>query len=694
MTRKGVGRPNRIFRAAIGALLSVAFLPPAFAQKPESRPSEETEISPIVVTATKQATLRENIAASVTVITRQDMESQSATTVTEVLRNLAGVDLVSLGTLGDDQDVRIRGADRDEVLVLLDGIPINNLREDRASFLGIIPLEIVEKIEVVRGSQSVLYGSDAVGGVVNIITRPGSPGRQLTLGFEGGNLGTFREFLGASGASDKISYSTALSRVDQEGRFPRDAFGAYTLHGNFTYRPSSKLSFNFGTDYFHANQEIFYEFLNSFDPATGNVLVRIDPDNNSDLKREILVSRADVKATPLSWWNMEVLYGFFLDHDSTRNSAIGDTVPDGFVPGEQDFKGRGDRHFVDLRNFFREYESENFSAHLTVGFEFKHEKFGFSDPISMLVFPDVGQDDTRNNYAPYFMQRFKFLKDALIVSAGARYDRNTTFGNEWSPQASILYKLNKTGTSVHFSYGEGFHAPTILEFFTAVLQQQLNLPFIAARLQAELSQSYEAGVEQKLGKWGRIGATFYYLDYDRLFDELQFVNDAYTTGVEVGLDLKPHEKVRMGGNYTYLKSKNEDTGDELSNRPRHRLNAFVEGMPIEPLQLRLDLNFVGDRLIPNFLSTDAGDVPFIFIDPNGIPQGGSLANALTNQGRTLSGYVKLDFSASYRIAERRWGFQNWRVYGKIENLLDESYQEKFGFPAPGITFLLGTQAVF
>src|SRR4030095_8174242 len=112
--------------------------------------------------------------------------------------------------------------------------------------------------------------------------------------------------------SSKIRYSAALSRVDQEGRFPRDAFGAYTLHGNFTYQPSSKFSVNLGADYFHADQEIFYEFLNSFDPDTGNVLVRIDPDNNSDLKEEVMVPRVVVEGQPTHWWKVGGLSGFFL----------------------------------------------------------------------------------------------------------------------------------------------------------------------------------------------------------------------------------------------------------------------------------------------------------------------------------------------------------------------------------------------
>src|SRR5207244_2627135 len=114
---------------------------------PASLQAEEV-LPTIVVTADKKETLEENTAASVTVITRKEIEAQVGTTVPEVLQNLAGVNLVTLGSPGDDVDVRIRGSDRDEVLVLLDGVPLNTVREHRANFLGIIPLEIVERIEV------------------------------------------------------------------------------------------------------------------------------------------------------------------------------------------------------------------------------------------------------------------------------------------------------------------------------------------------------------------------------------------------------------------------------------------------------------------------------------------------------------------------------------------------------------------
>ena len=196
----------------------------------------ETDLGTIVVTPSKQETLLENTSASVTVIDRNEIEGQSATTVPEVLRNVAGVDFVGTGSRGDDADMRIRGADRDQVLVLIDGVSINSVTDHRPLFLESIPLDHVERIEVVRGSQSVLYGSDAVGGVVNIITRKKTDKLSASVSFEGGNLGTFRETVGTSGSPGKTGFSASFSRTDQEGRFDRDRFGEFALSGNFGYQ--------------------------------------------------------------------------------------------------------------------------------------------------------------------------------------------------------------------------------------------------------------------------------------------------------------------------------------------------------------------------------------------------------------------------------------------------------------------------
>lgn len=637
----------------------------------------------VVVTPSKQETLLENTAASVTVIDRKEIESQAATTVPEVLRNVTGVDFVGTGSRGDDADLRMRGSDRDQVLVLIDGVPINSVTDHRPLFLESIPLDHVEKIEIVRGSQSVLYGSDAVGGVIHIITQKKTGELRASAALEAGNLGTFREVLGVSGSPGKNDFSAAFSRTDQRGRFDRDRFGEFALSGNFGRPILPELKLEAGANYFRTDQELFYEFLTSFDPSTGTLTVFIDPDSNRNLHRDIVSAHTSLKGTPLSRWSVELLYGLLVDLSRLQNSATGDAAPAGLAPGTQDFSGRGFQNTVDLRNFVALHESSLVSTHFTLGFEFQDERFHFTDPPT--TFPGPGQQGDRQNFAPYFKQDFLLWDESLILSGGARFDHNTTFGDEWSPRGSILYKLKKTGTTFRGSYGEGFHGPTVLEFFTQVLLRELGDPrFQAVRLQSELSQSYEAGIGQEIGRWGEVGATFFYADYDRLFDELQFIQDAYAAGVEMSLKFQPFDRFSFGGNYTFQRARNETGGIPLANRPAHHGNIFIQGNPVPRLSLRADVNLVGRRPVPNTISTSAGDLNFIFTDPNGN----------MSAGGTLNRYVKVDLAASYEILEDRRLLKNWKASFKIENLLDDSYQEKFGFPAPGITFLAGSQATF
>ena len=201
-------------------------------------------------------------------------------------------------------------------------------------------------------------------------------------------------------------------------------------------------------------------------------------------------------------------------------------------------------------------------------------------------------------------------------------------------------------------------------------------------------------MDQKLGKWGEIGASFYYTQYHHLFDGLQFINNATVYGTEIELVMHPLKRLRFGGNYTFMHTQNDDDGTRLADRPNQQWNVFVEGRPLDKLLLRLDVDIVGNRLIPNTISTASGDIPFIFLDLNGVPEGGSFAAAATPQGRTLGAYTTTHIAATYNIAKDRWHLKNWKVYGKVMNLFNSHYQQKFGFFEPGITFLMGTQATF
>lgn len=648
----------------------------------------------VVVTADKQEVLEEKTGASVTIISRQEIEGSGAISVPDALRKIPSLNVSSPGSPGDDSDIRMRGADRDEVLVLVDGVPINNVAENRAIFLGGIPVDQVEKIEIVHGAQSIFYGSDAVGGVINIITKKASGKPQFFLNAGAGNLQNFKESTGFSAGSDKIRFNLTAFRQDQRGRFDRDRYGEIDLSGNFAYQLHPDITFEMGGNYARTHQDLFYEFLSSFDPGTSSILVTIDPDNNRSINRDFGFGHIALKAKPPignDIWSFEGIYSVFMDRAHTVNLATGDTAPAGLTPGTQDFDGTGSRHQFDFRHFLALYSSPLFSLDFTAGIELETEKFEYTDPPT--VFPAPGQKADRQNYAPYFQATNSFLEDSLIVSAGARFDKNTTFGHEWSPRASILYKILKSNTIIRGSYGEGFHAPTILDFYTAVLQQSLGMPFQPAKLQSELSQNYEIGVEQKMEDWASIRATFFYTDFDRLFDGLQFIQDAYATGIESGIDCQPLKRIRLGANYTFLTAVNEDLNIRLPDRPRHQWHVFAEYGILPQLNLRTDLSIIGGRLIPNTISTGGGDFNVIFIDTSGTPEGGSLAAAQTEAGRTLGGYTKLDLALQYDLPHPS-PLSEWKIFGKVENLLNRHYQEKFGFPAPGITFFAGSQAKF
>ncbi len=658
-----------------------------------SAQESNTILPDVVVTPDKNQTTLSITPATTYVITRQDIEKQAANSVPAILRNVPGLDVVALGSPGDDVDIRLRGADRDEVLILMDGIPINSVREHRTLFLGNLTVDNVERIEVVKGSQSVLYGSDAVGGVINIITRKGSARITPIFGFTAGNLGLFDKKAGISGSAGKALWNFTASDKDQKGRFDRDRFRGQMTSANFSYQLFPQLKTEAGVNYAHSNQEIFYEVLTRFDAGTSSLVIQLDRDNNRTLARDLLEAHNTWETQPFSWWKSTLQYGFFGDWDRGFNSSTGDTVPTGYTAGNQDFDGHGYRHHVDFRNNLDWPALRWMKTASTLGFEFEDERVGFTDIGS--EFPASGQEGDRQNEAPYFLQTFNLFEDRLILSGGARFDHNSTFGSEWSPRGSLLYRHSQTGTTFRANYSEGFHGPTILEFYTQTLLRDLGNPaFQAVRLEAERSQSYEAGVEQDLFGRVKIGSTFFYVDYDQLFDELQFIHDAYTTGVETSVIASPWDNLQVGGAYTFMKSINEDNNNRLSNRPQDRFHFFVQATPWERFQVRTDLNIIGHRLIPNTLSTASGDFNLIIVDADGNPSGGTLTNSTTEEGRKLAGYAKLDLSVSYMIAKNQWGLSDWKFFGVIENLLDDQYQEKFGLPAPGINFRLGSEARF
>jgi len=652
--------------------------------------AQEPTLPEILITADQQATSYQNTAAAFTVIRKKEIERKNVQNITELLRGLPGVQITSLGSTGDDADIRIRGADRDEVLVLIDGIRLNTVSENRALYLNSIPVEMINRIEIIRGSQSIMYGSDAVGGVIHIFTQKPPSSSKAKLNFAAGNLGTFRESVWFGSGNEVIQSSAFISREDQKGRFSNDASQNTLGQFKISYKPNSHLQFEMGSLSFNHHQDLFYEFLNTFDPSLGAIVVRINPDLNRNLSRTGWLSYFNTSVQINPRWKLEENYNINFLHTTLSNSSTGENVPSGFNGTSQDYHGQEWRQTASLKNFIQWKEGKNFNTQSTLGFEFAQEKFQYQDlPIT---FPIGDQKSTRENYAPFFQQKFSFFEDRIQVNGGVRYDHNTSFGHKFSPRASLLFNVFETQTSFQFNYAQGFHAPTLLDFYTSTLQKNLGLPYLPVKLQAELSQSYDFGVRQKFGKYGELDFAFFKIDYNKLLDGLQFLPTAETSGLETKIKIKPFQTLEIGGAYTFTHSENKLTSLSLSDRPTHQGSIYLNVKPWRNLNICLDVLLVGSRLIPNILSTASADLPIIFEDQSGNPSGGSRVNSLTESGRKLPPYQRLDLSLDYQWKKPFMKLENLKFYSKLYNLLNQNYQEKFGIPSSRFSFLVGFEA--
>jgi vitamin B12 transporter len=187
----------------------------SFSRLPAAEPQEPT-LPPVFVTSTRTETPLEQVTTSATVITAKDIQDQQAVTVLEALRHVPGLDVVQLGSRGASTSVFVRGAESDHVLVMIDGVEVNSTTLGAFNFAH-LTTDNVERIEILRGAGGTLYGSQAIGGVINIITKKGQGPLEAGLSLEGGNGSTHRQALSLRGEAGKLGYSFNAARMETQG---------------------------------------------------------------------------------------------------------------------------------------------------------------------------------------------------------------------------------------------------------------------------------------------------------------------------------------------------------------------------------------------------------------------------------------------------------------------------------------------
>jgi vitamin B12 transporter len=560
-----------------------------------------------------------NVSASVTVITRAQIEKSGKTDLLELLRDVPGVDVVQSGDAGKVTSVFLRGTNSTQTLVLIDGVRVNSPYFSGYDFSA-LSTQNVERIEIVRGPYSALYGSDAIGGVISILRRSPSAQPAARATAAAGNRGFHEETLFASAGSGPLAFSVsgrdahddgepqtvAGTRVDNDGW--RDRNGSAAL--DWAISPAVRAGLQ--VDRMFARSEIpsdsgsptprrFTDFSQT--AWTLPIHASTSPDNS------LFGSLSDLELRPTAV-DPDDTSGFFQSetHSRIRAARVVDTWKSSdanSLSGAASYE----RSTVDSSGAFGSVISDRRTAIWGIGAEDSLALFG----------------------------------GRLRVVAGIRFDRHSVFGSSTNPRVSVVASLDPS-TSVRASYGTAFRAPSIGELY---------YPFFGnPNLDPERSRSYEIGATRADGPVRLDVAVFRndirdLIQYDPVRQTNGNVGRARTEGVEASAAVPLTGALRGRLSYTYLRATDETTGEALVRRPRHRggLDLFWTG---GAWSASTTVIYVGRR--PDFQSAP----------PFGTTEDPS--------------YLRVDFHAEYRLG-------SFSPFLTVENAGDRRYEEASGFPA-------------
>jgi len=588
-------------------------------------PSPAPETEELVITATRIPIPEDETPASVTVITSDDLANKQTERVADALREVPGLSVVQTGAVGQLTSVFTRGLRSEHTQVLLDGVPINQGLAGLFDFAD-LTVDDIDRIEVVRGPQSTIYGPRALAGVIQIFTKQGTGTPDGQVSFEGGSYDTFRETLSTSGKVGTVDYSLGASRLDTDNARPNNQYRLSSVVSNIGWSPSEQLRLSGLFTYSLAD--------------TGNPNSIFDPKplDNFLTERWLIAPHLDWK--PSDDWEHKLIVAY----DEERQ--VNDPNEDGFVgPTRALFT----RLTIDYQDDFRPAKWLT----LTSGFFFSHVNAGQERPFISQAFgpqPTFVSDHTEERAV--FLQASATPLLGLNLVAGGRYDDFNQFGGIFTYRFASSYKIAPTGTIVHASVATGFSPPSSQD---KIFGNNFGL-------EPEKDLGWEIGVEQLA--WDdriKLTATYFHNDltnligFNGLFDTLN-LGAARTQGVETELQFRPMGDLLFSASYTYLDAENTGSRDitqlpgaRLPRRPRNEIYVSGSYLWLGRLRTTAEAKWVNAREELNF-----GGPNFDIED-----------------------YSFVNFAAEYAFNS------HLTVFGRVDNLTNEHYSEVFGFPALG-----------
>ena len=540
-------------------LLGMLLLATATAQAQETLTME-----PVVVTASRIATPLSQTNSAITVITAEEIEASGQSMVTDVLRRVPGLDVSRSGGAGGNVSIFIRGTDSKHTLILVDGIELNDpVDPSGAANIAHLTTDQIERIEIVRGPQSVIYGSDAIGGVINVVTKKGSDKPSGHLLVDGGSYNTWKK-LASFRVGDQTGYlAFGVSHIESDG-----FSSAHKKYGNKEkdgYR-NKTFSLNTGgryTELFELNINLRYTD-STFDYDD----FKADADHTGT--NETLTAGIATTFHLLDErWQLKVA----LSHTGINRENRDENF------GTSDFEGKKNK--LELQNRFQT------NAHNTMvfGAEIEQEQAQNS----------FGQDDSATHRAIYLENRLSI--NNFDANFGIRLDDHQEFGSHTTWRIAPAYRFSETDTRIRAAIGTGFKAPSLFQLYGEVFNTKIG----NKDLKPEKSLGYDIGIEQTLFKGIMI------LDITWFRNELkdsitQIWPDPYfnagdisTQGIETTVNIYPADIFNLQLSYTYTDTKNKDDGSRLLKRPLHKGHAQVNLYPVDKLEINSSLIYVGKR---------------------------------------------------------------------------------------------------
>src|SRR5205085_1046231 len=391
------------------------------------------ESEPIVVSATRFDIPLDQSPASVSVISSEDLQQKQIERVSDALREVPGLSVVQTGTAGQLTSVFTRGLRSEHTQVLLDGVPINQGLQGAFNFAD-FTIDNIDRIEVVRGPQSTLYGPRALAGAIQIFTRQGEGAPQFSGTAEGGSYDTFRETIESDGKIDQLDYSIGASRLDTDNARPNNQYRNTAAIADVGWSPDEEL---------RIGSLFTYSLSDTGDP---NTIFDPRPIDHFLTERWLIGPHIDWKAT--DWWEHKLIFSY--DHERQLN----DPNQDGFVgPTRALFE----RTQVDYQNDLRP------TSWLTItsGFFYSRLNAGQERPfISQDFGPQARLVSDHTQETGVFAQLTLNPCENLIFVSGGRFDHFNQFGDVWTWRQAVSYLIRQTDTTLHASVATGFSPPS------------------------------------------------------------------------------------------------------------------------------------------------------------------------------------------------------------------------------------------